>query len=143
MIRAIVDHWDRLRGERRIPAKTDFDPLAIPRHLPGVLLIQVEGLDENGVGIYRYRVVGSNEVENRGHNPTGKLVDEGFFYSSLEGAKAEYENVRRNRTCSYNPSDFLTEDFRPVRELSVLLPFGDSDDVVTHILVYSERKDAD
>lgn len=138
-IQTLVTYWDALRGDRLMPTRREFDPLHIPKHLPGVLFIQVEGIDGQGLGIYRYRVVGSNEVESRGHNPTGKLVDEGFFYTSLEGAKAQYEAVRLGKACSYVLSDFVTDDFRPVNETSVLVPFGTEDGVVTHILVYSER----
>lgn len=143
MIKEIFAYWDALRGIRHMPERASFDPLAIPAHLPGILFIEVEGIDENGIGIYRYRVVGSDEVENRGHNPTGKLVNEGFFGASLEEVLADYEWVRLNRTCFYAPVDFVTEDYRPVRELSILLPFGNANGDVTHILVYSERSETE
>ena len=139
MIREIFDYWEGLRGPRPMPTRQEFDPIDIPRHLPGLLFIEVEGIDENGAGIYRYRVVGTTEVENRRHNPTGRLVTEGFFGESLEASIADYEWVRVNRTCFYAPLEFVTEDFRPIRELSILLPFGTPDGEVTHILVYSER----
>ncbi len=142
-IREVFTYWDTLRGSRPMPERADFDPVHIPRHLPGILFIEVEGIDENGIGIYRYRVVGTTEVENRGHNPTGKLVREGFFAGSLDSAMACYEWVRVNQTCFYEPLDFVTEDFRPIRELSILLPFGNKDDGVTHILVFSERDETD
>lgn len=138
-IQELVEYWDALRGTREMPTRAEFDPLDIPRHLPGVLFIDVEGVDDQGVGIYRYRVVGTDEVENRGHNPTGKLVDEGFFYESLEGAKAQYESVRLGKACSYVISDFMTDDFRSVNEAMILVPFGNENGTVTHILVYSER----
>lgn len=140
-MRAIVNYWDDLRGTRDLPLRVEFDPLHIPRHLPGILFIEVEGTDDQGIGIYRYRVVGNDEVENRKHNPTGKLVDEGFFYGSLEGAKAEYERVRRTKECHYISAEFVTEDYRLVRENAVLLPFGNERGAVSHILVFSERRD--
>jgi len=142
MIQAVFSYWDKLRGDRPMPERAEFDPLAIPRHLHGVLLVAVEGVDQNGVGIYRYRVVGTTEVENRGHNPTGKLVNEGYFGASLEDSIAAYEWVRRNKTCLYAPLDFVTEDHLPVSELSILLPFGSASGDVSHILVYSEPNDA-
>lgn len=141
MMREIFNYWDGLRGPRKTPERADFDPLHIPRHLPGLLFIEVEGIDENGIGIYRYRVVGTTEVENRGHNPTGKLVNEGFFAGSLDAAMACYEWVRLNQTFFCQHLDFVTEDFRPIREQAILLPFGNTGDGVTHILVYSERDD--
>lgn len=142
MIQAVFTYWDRLRGDRPMPERAEFDPSAIPRHLSGVLLVEVEGVDPNGVGIYRYRVVGTMEVENRGHNPTGKLVSEGYFGASLEESIATYEWVRRNKTCMYAPLDFVTDDHLPVSELSILLPFGSASGDVSHILVYSEPNDA-
>ena len=103
-IRVLVDYWDGMRGSRLMPTRQEFDPLHIPKHLPGILFIEVEGIDDRGIGIYRYRVVGTNEVESRGHNPTGKLVDEGFFYTSLDGAKAQYETVRLGKGVSSGKS---------------------------------------
>ncbi len=142
MIQAIFTYWDKLRGERAMPERAEFDPLAVPRHLPGVLLVEVEGLDTEGVGIYRYRVVGTMEAENRGHNPTGKLVNEGYFGASLEDSIAAYEWVRLNRSFIYLPLEFVTDDHLPINELSILFPFGKSTGEVTHILVYSEPNDA-
>ena len=138
MIRAVFAYWDGLRDGRPMPSREDFDPLAIPRHLPGILMVEVEGVDEDGVGIYRYRVVGTTEVQNRGHNPTGELVRDGFFGASLDAVLAIYERVRRNKTCFYTPLDFVTEDYLPVSEFAILLPFGNAAGDVTHILVYSE-----
>lgn len=125
-----------------MPTRGEFDPLAIHKHLPGVLFVEVEGIDDAGIGIYRYRVVGTNEVENRGHNPTGKLVTEGWFAGSLESTLEHYEWVRKNRTCFYSPLEFITDEHIPISELTILLPFGTDDRGVTHILVYSERKEA-
>lgn len=142
MIQSAFAYWDGLRGFRSMPTRAEFDPLAIHKHLPGILFIEVEGVDENGMGIYRYRVVGTNEVENRGHNPTGKLVNDGWFAESLEASLADYEWVRLNKTCFYAPIDFVTTDHLPIRELSILLPFGEEGGEVTHILVYSERFEA-
>lgn len=143
MVREVFTYWERLRGSQAMPERADFDPLHIHRHLPRILFIEVEGIDEKGVGIYRYRVVGTTEVANRGHNPTGRLVSDGFFGPSLEEVMAGYEWVRLNKTCFYEPVYFVTDDFRPVRELSIMLPFGSTGDGVTHILVYSERDDED
>src|SRR3546814_1503352 len=75
-----------------MPRRAGFRPEAVPRHLPAILLIDVEGLDEAGIGIYRYRVVGTESVRLRARDPTGKLVREAFFWSSAEEAIAIYES---------------------------------------------------
>lgn len=128
-----------------MPQRRDFDPADVPRHLPGILLIDVEGITDDGagetVGIYRSRVVGSQEVANRGHNPTGKLVFEGYFAGSLEDALRSYEIVRRSKSFLYEPMQFITDDHLTIDEYSILLPFSEDGETVSQILVYSERRE--
>ena len=75
----LFHYWDERRGERLMPRRADISPEDFSAHLPGILLVDVEGTDSNDIGIYRYRVVGTGEVTLRGHDPTGKRVEEGFF----------------------------------------------------------------
>ena len=140
LIREIFEYWTRIRGTRPMPRRRDFDPVDVPAHLPGILLIDIEGVDENGVGRYRYRVVGTAEVASRGHDPTGKMVVEGFFGPSLDSILDSYEVVRRSGTFLYEPLHFLTEDSRTVDEYSILLPFSEDGEAVSQILVFSERR---
>jgi len=126
-----------------MPARADFDPIDIPSHLPGILLLDVEGEDADGNGIYRYRVVGTEEVRNRGHNPTGKLVQEGFFGASLTDVLADYNFIYRNRTFLFQPVDFCTEANLRVQEQSILLPFSEDRRNVSQIMVYSHRDTED
>src|SRR3546814_1423897 len=64
----IFRYWDSLRQGSAMPRRAGFRPEAVPRHLPAILLIDVEGLDEAGIGIYRYRVVGTESVRLRGRS---------------------------------------------------------------------------
>lgn len=133
----IFRYWDRLRGERAMPRRADFRPEAVPRHLPAILMIDVEGLDEQGVGVYRYRVVGTESVRLRGRDPTGKLVREGFFWSSAEAAIAVYESVRTSGRHLYQTTEFVSPGGRWRSEHTLLLPFSEGGAAVTQILVYS------
>ncbi len=136
-IAELFHYWDGLRGARRMPRRADFQPEAVVRHLPGILLIDVEGLDDQGVGIYRYRVVGTEEVRLRGHDPTGKLVQEGFFWSSAEEAVACYETIRKSRSYLYEVAEFVTPERRWRSEYAIILPFSEDRQNVSQILVYS------
>ena len=86
-----------------MPRRADIDPADFKSHLPGILLVDVEGTDARGVGIFRYRVVGTGEVTLRGHDPTGKRVEEGFFGPSLADVIGLDELVRRGRSFLYDP----------------------------------------
>jgi hypothetical protein len=136
-IAELFHYWDGLRQGRAMPARADFQPEAVPRHLSGMLLIDVEGIDDEGLGIYRYRVVGTDEVRLRGHDPTGKLVQEGFFWSNLEDALDCYETIRNTRRHLYELSEFVSSEGRWRSEYAVILPFSEDGENVSQILVYS------
>lgn len=126
-----------------MPRRADFRPEAVPRHLPAVLLVDVEGLDASGVGIYRYRVVGTESVRLRGRDPTGKLVREAFFWSSGEAAIAIYESVRTSGCHLYQTAEFVSPQGRWRSEHTLLLPFSGDGATVTQILVYSVARSGD
>ena len=126
-----------------MPQRRDFDPIDLPNHLHGIILIDVEGVGDDGTGIFRYRVVGTTEVENRGFDPTGRLVSEGYFFSSREAAMTSYETVRRTRKFLYEPMRFIADGYRLIDEYSILLPFSEDGEEVSQILVFSDRRKRD
>ncbi|GAB4394495.1 MAG: hypothetical protein Tsb0032_20180 [Kiloniellaceae bacterium] len=136
-IAEIFHYWDSLRDDRAMPQRAAFQPEKVVRHLPGILLIDVEGIDAAGKGIYRYRVVGTDEVRLRGHDPTGKLVQDGFFWSSLEEALECYETIRTSRSYLYEMSEFTSAEGRWRSEYAIILPFSEDGEMVSQILVYS------
>ena len=141
-IAEIFHYWDGLRQGHGMPRRADFQPEKVPHHLSGILLIDVEGVDSQGVGIYRYRVVGTDEVRLRGHDPTGKLVRDGFFWASLDDALAGYETVRRSGSHLYEVAEFVSTEGRWRSEYAVLLPFSEDGEAVSQILVYSLARSA-
>jgi len=132
----VFGYWDRCRGARAMPRRRDIDPVDIPRYLPSITLLDIEDVDGDGVGIYRYRVVGTREVALRGDDPTGKLVQEGYFAESLEGLLSAYETVRRQRTFLYAPTAFWSETYKWIDEDVLMLPLSEDGDTVSQILVF-------
>jgi hypothetical protein len=65
-IKALYDYWDRLRGDRAMPARADIDPGAIPKLLPYIFMYDVA--TEGG---YTVRLVGEEVVRFVGRNATG------------------------------------------------------------------------
>ncbi|GAB4228299.1 MAG: hypothetical protein Tsb0032_35030 [Kiloniellaceae bacterium] len=122
-----------------MPRRADIWPEDLVAHLPGIVLVDVEGVDEEGVGIYRYRVVGTEEVRQRGKDPTGKLIAQGFWGPSLENVLECYEFVRRKRTFLYDPRPYMTPDGRYSNEATLFLPLSEDGEAVTQVLVYSIR----
>jgi len=135
---SIYDYWDECRAGRSMPRRADIDPVDLPEHLPGILLIDVESENAWGRGVYRYRVVGTREVVNRRFDPTGGLVEDGFFAKSKSDALLSYESVRLQRAAIFERLTFRAENGVPIDEDSVMLPLSENGKDVAQILVYSE-----
>jgi len=141
-IAEIFHYWDGLRRGRKMPRRADFRPEQVVRHLPGILLIDVEGQEADGSGIYRYRVVGTEEVRLRGHNPTGKLVRDGFFGPSLPEVMTCYDSVCESGSFLYESLEFVSPEGRWRAEHAVILPLSEDGETVSQILVYSLARNA-
>jgi len=139
----IFRYWEEKCGNRAMPRRADIAPEDFVRQLPGILLVDVEGLDASGVGIYRYRVVGTAEVTLRGHDPTGKRIEEGFWGPTLEDVIDSYEFVRKNRTFLYDPNAYVTPEGRLSKESTIFLPLSEDGISVTQVLVYSISHERD
>lgn len=136
-IAEIFHYWDELRGDHRMPSRGDFDPARVVHHLPGILLVDVEGVDDRDCAVLRYRLVGTEEVRIRGHDPTGKLVSEGYFGPSLESVIEAYEFVRRERSFLFELLEFKTGRGLFASEYNIMLPFSEDRENVSQVLCYS------
>ena len=140
MPKGIMDlcrHWFGYTSQDPVLPRRMFDPMAFAAYLPGVLLLDFEGLDATGDAVYRYRIAGDDEVRNRGFNPTGKTLREGVFFISYERALAGYEKVRSMACPHLGRASFKSDRGTIVREMSIMLPMRRSDNGVDQILVYS------
>ncbi|NQW10204.1 MAG: PAS domain-containing protein [Alphaproteobacteria bacterium] len=139
-IKAFYAYWDRQRGPRSMPRRQDIDPVDLKPYLAAILLLNVEGLNDDGVGIYRYRVVGTAEVANRGFDPTGKLVQDGYFAGSLAETLRSYESARIQKCGIYEVLDFVTKKGTRHKEQSIMLPLSENGTDVSQIIVFSKRE---
>jgi hypothetical protein len=72
--RELFDYWHRSAGTRRMPARSDLDPLQVPRLLPHMGLIDVaDGLDQA-----YFRLAGTRLHDIYGQEITGKLAEDVF-----------------------------------------------------------------
>jgi len=133
----IFRYWETRRNGRSMPRRRDISPEDLRHHLPRVLLVDVEGVDEYGLGIYRYRVIGTEEARQRGFDPTGRLVREAFFGPDWENVQLCYETVRTSGSFLYDPCDYWTPKENWRREHSIFLPLSEDGETVSQILVYS------
>jgi hypothetical protein len=129
----LYDYWQRIAGGRRMPGRNDFDPAALPRLLPHLMLVNVlPG------GRYRYRLIGTENVFEHGVDATGRYVDEvvpGPEYKTH--VLKLYDECVRERRPVYSESEFLSPvGFKTERHLKVLfLPLSEDGRSVNMVLV--------
>lgn len=79
--RELFDYWQQSAGQRPMPARSDLDPLKVPRLLPSIGLIDVRA----GLEDATFRLAGTRLHDIYGQEITGKRAGEVF-----SGAQAEY-----------------------------------------------------
>jgi hypothetical protein len=131
-IRSMVDYWRKKAGERRMPRRTDIDPVEIKAFLPRVTLVDVVPDARRFV----YRLVGTEEVASRGADPTGRSVGEAYFAASAEESLMYYEYV----SCHAEPYCFRDKYHAPDGALEkqdvIFLPLSEDGTAVSMILVF-------
>lgn len=135
---AAFAYWDRLRGDRDVPARAAVDPIDIP---PGLLpnLMLTDVIQEGGRPRYRYRVVGSRIAELAGRDPTWEFVDETLpaAHGYRDYILALYDAIFAWRAPVYSHSSYVTSDptHPPEREAQrLMLPLAEPDGPVSHVL---------
>ncbi len=73
----LLGYWDRIRGDRLIPSRKDFDPVDIPRLLPHVILVEVlrNELDKTFQD-FKFRLIGTHVEERMRDRYTGRRLSE-------------------------------------------------------------------
>jgi len=131
-LRNLYDYWNARRGTRLMPARGDLDPIDLKPVLPLLMLIDVVP-DERR---YVYRLVGTADVQVRGHDPTGKSVIEGFFGPSVEDALSCYDRVVATKAPVLDPVPFTATNGRYATEETMFLPLSDDGTSVNKIIVF-------
>jgi hypothetical protein len=124
-------YWHRIRGERRMPSRTDVDPLHIPDLLPYVMLVDVlrDPLD------FRFRLLGSGHDQIVARNYKGMRFSELAHLRRGNPVWAEYERVVLDATPLRSFVPYVGAD-RGVRSIEhCLMPLSSDGEAVDMIFV--------
>ena len=132
-VRHLFDYWQARCGKQTMPRRHDIDPTDIPQHLPHLLLVDVK----EAPLAFIYRLVGTQEVDTRGQDPTGQPVETHFFGPSREEVLACYRYVYERRSFLFDRSSYLSTDGRPSQEETLFLPLSEDGARVTQVMVYA------
>jgi hypothetical protein len=73
-LQRLLQYWEQKRGDRRMPARADLDPLEFRWMLGDVSLVEVH---RDGDRLrYRFRLMGTRAVERLGYDITGKWLED-------------------------------------------------------------------
>jgi len=75
-LRRLLLDWKDWCGDRRMPARSDFRPESLGYMLGRLMLLDVEKADGVEQPRLRFRLVGSDVVQQRGFDLTGRLLEE-------------------------------------------------------------------
>ncbi|MDF1747296.1 MAG: PAS domain-containing protein [Alphaproteobacteria bacterium] len=133
-------YWCKIRGDKKMPCRADFDPIDIPYHLPGILLVDVLATSETGERCFRYRVVGDLEIEARNQNPTGLWIEDGAYPNTKDRALETYKHIQGSAEPLFRVITNINARGVPTDEFVLFVPLSEDDVTVSQILVYSEQR---
>jgi hypothetical protein len=124
-LEAVAGYWTRKRQGRRMPDRSEIDPLDLPPAIWPNLLIT----EPAGAGVWRYRLVGSAHVERYGTDFTGKTLHDIMQGSYRDYMTHIYDAAFQDRMPVYSESVFRwdAEGFAMTRRLMLPLSHGATD----------------
>lgn len=137
-IRRAYEYWDSKRHGRRMPARADIDPSEIRDLLPGIILIDV-AYDPLRL---TYRLVGTDEVEARGYDPTGKDVREHVFAVTPDFGFETYSISIRERTVAFDQEPWSAPNPRLCEVGSLVMPLSNDDETVHMLMAFCDYRRA-
>jgi hypothetical protein len=120
VLRRLLKHWQRIRGDRRMPARADFDPLEVPYALGYLSVIEVHRDPLR----YYFRLDGTKQVELFGIDCSHRYLDEAMPPDHAAMAIASYSDaVAHGEPCYHRRHVAFHE--RLMEYEVVILPFSD------------------
>ncbi|MFD2206012.1 PAS domain-containing protein [Kiloniella antarctica] len=133
-IREFYEFYCSKKQGRKMPSRHDFDPVKMTRFLPSITLVDAES------GDYRYRLVGTKEVEVRGNDPTGKTVKEAFYGSLLEEVEENYNYVCQSKSFIYDHNNETEDPNQILYDETLFLPLSNDDITVNIVMLFSVQQ---
>ena len=129
-------YWDNIRGDRPLPNRRDFDPIAIPELLPHLILVEVLRDKADGqVADFRFRVIGTHVDERMNYRYTGRRLSE--IPSKRRGSRIwdTYQAVEREAQPKVISLDYIGPAERTKETTEIFLPLSAGGGQVDFIVV--------
>lgn len=132
-------HWQSKRRGDALPARADLDPVEMKEWLPGLVLVNVTP-DPGRCPPYRltYRLIGTRARDLRGHEATGKSVEDAYFGNSRDEIMENYRLVIEERQVVYDGDRTLSKSGSRLEAETLLLPLASDGRTVDMVICYQE-----
>jgi hypothetical protein len=135
LLKQLHEYWLRLSAGRRFPLRREFDPMALPRLLPHLIVNEVVR-GPGGKVRFQIRLEGEQVVRARGSSGKGRYLDEPGVVVLGNDVLAAYARMVADAEPWYSEGSFSTAQIRSGRLYRLALPFGgESDAEVGFIIV--------
>ena len=129
-------YWDGIKGDRPLPNRCDFDPIAIPQLLPHLILVEVLRDEADGqVADFRFRVIGTHVDERMSDRYTGRRLSQ--IPNKRRGSKIwdTYQAVEREAEPKVISLDYIGPAERTKETTEIFLPLSAGGGQVDFIVV--------
>lgn len=132
-VKAIYYYWHSKRRGRQMPGRGDIDPIDMKAWLAHLMLVDVLPHPPYFV----YRLVGTGEVAQRRHDPTGKPVAEAYFAPEAQQALVHYEHVAETKSPFFWNAPYTSPSGQMAYDDILFLPLSEDDQRVNMIMVFT------
>lgn len=134
LLKQLFDYWQRLSAGRRFPLRRNFDPMAMPKLLPHLIVNEVER-GAGGQLRFRIRLEGEHVARVRGRSAKGRYLDESGVVILGNDVPAAYARIVASGEPWFSEGTFSTEQIRSGRLYRLALPFGDQSDTQVDFII--------
>jgi hypothetical protein len=136
-LRRLLDYWHAKRGDRRLPARADLDPMDFAWLLGNISLADVVPAAQDGIRRYRFRLIGTRAVQRFGYDPTGRWLDDLPEPAYRRHLQAAYDEVVQRCVPLVERLDMLIDDRTHDYEI-LRLPLGADGETVDMIMLAAD-----
>ena len=127
----LKSHWDALRKDEPLPDIHHFHTDAVEDLWPFCFKVRIDG---NRPPQFTYEYMGEELKKLYGHDMTGMTVNRKMAHFPGSVLHERLDNVVSTRTAMQDQGHLINYDGKLIRYRACLLPFGNKQGELTHIL---------
>lgn len=134
LLAELFRYWSERCGARKLPARSDIDPVDIPHLLPHIALTEIVPSPGGEETRFRYRLAGTQIEERFGCPLTNRFLDELKEGDYLIYMQSLYRQLMTDLAPIYSESSFGAGDNNTLLAKRLMLPLSDDQQSVNMVL---------